>query len=99
MLDIKGELDRLHKELLFVYSEVLRVLVENPANYASPLTTLNHILGNMQHLINLMRPVQARSLGIHAPSWKNTVKMLLSIIAANKDIHFCDNNTIPCAGY
>jgi len=42
-----------------VYSEVLRVLVENPTNYASPLTTLNHILGNMQHLINLMRPVQA----------------------------------------
>ena len=42
-----------------MYSEVLRVLVENPTNYASPLTTLNHILGNMQHLINLMRPVQA----------------------------------------
>ena len=95
MSDIKGELARLHKELLFVYSEVLRVLVENPANYASPLTTLNHILGNMQHLINLMRPVQARRLGILAKS----VNMLVSIIAANKDMHLYDNNTILHANY
>ena len=63
LTDIRGELERLNKELMFVYSELLRVLVENPTCYASPLNTLNQLLGNMQHLVNLMRPIQARALG------------------------------------
>lgn len=58
-VDIKGELSRLNTEMIFVYSELLRVLVENPANYASPLNTLNQLMSNMQHLINMLRPIQA----------------------------------------
>jgi hypothetical protein len=41
-----------------VYSEVLRVLVDNPTAYASPLNTLNALMANIQHLLNMLRPVQ-----------------------------------------
>ncbi len=60
--DIKGELGRLNTELMFVFSELLRVMVENPASYPSPLNTLNQLFSNMQHLVNMLRPIQ---VGIH----------------------------------
>ena len=56
--DYKAELARLSRELMIVYMELLRVLIDNPANYASPLNTLNLVLANMQYLINGLRPVQ-----------------------------------------
>lgn len=54
---------RLSRELMIVYMELLRVLIDNPANYASPLNTLNLVLANMQYLINGLRPVQVCRAG------------------------------------
>ncbi|GAX76290.1 hypothetical protein CEUSTIGMA_g3735.t1 [Chlamydomonas eustigma] len=60
-VDIKSELGRLNKEVIFVYSELLRVLVENPSGYVPTLNILNQVLDNMQHLLNMIRPEQARA--------------------------------------
>eukprot|EP00195_Chlamydomonas_chlamydogama_P011426 CAMPEP_0202902324 /NCGR_PEP_ID=MMETSP1392-20130828/16789_1 /ASSEMBLY_ACC=CAM_ASM_000868 /TAXON_ID=225041 /ORGANISM="Chlamydomonas chlamydogama, Strain SAG 11-48b" /LENGTH=193 /DNA_ID=CAMNT_0049589073 /DNA_START=74 /DNA_END=652 /DNA_ORIENTATION=- len=59
-VDIRSELDRLLTELMLLFSELLRSLEEAPQQYAPHLNALNQVLSNMQHLINMARPVQAR---------------------------------------
>lgn len=60
-VDFKAELSRLSCESVFLYLELLRALVENPTQYARALTALYQVLHNMQHLVNMMRPFQARA--------------------------------------
>eukprot|EP00798_Chlamydomonas_sp_ICE-L_P021236 gene21236-28152_t len=59
--DTKAELTKLNSELLFLYLELLRALSDNPSNYAPTLNQINQVLGNMQHLVNTLRPQQARA--------------------------------------
>ena len=42
-----------------MYGELLKTLVEDPDSYPTPLTALNQVFSNMQHLVNVLRPVQA----------------------------------------
>lgn len=58
-IDVKGELHRLSRELILLYGELLKVLVEDPDGYPVTLTALNQVFSNMQHLVNVLRPVQA----------------------------------------
>jgi hypothetical protein len=44
--------------LLFIYIDLLHVLVANPAQYADMVTAAITCLQNMQHLINRLRPEQ-----------------------------------------
>jgi hypothetical protein len=53
--DIKAELIKLNKGLLFLFLELLTVLVQQPSGYSSALTPVMVTLHNMMHLINLAR--------------------------------------------
>lgn len=59
-VDAKAELLRLNQLLLVLFIELLSVLVEQPGSYAETLTRVIGALQNMQHLINDLRPQQAR---------------------------------------
>lgn len=59
LTDFKAELHKLNKSLLFLYVELLRVLVEAPSARATATTSIIHALQNMMHLTNLLRPYQA----------------------------------------
>lgn len=59
-------LTSLHKELMTLYLELLRVLTEDPSGHARLITSINQVLVNMQHLVNTMRPAQARATLAHA---------------------------------
>ncbi|MEW5302552.1 MAG: hypothetical protein WDW38_002300 [Sanguina aurantia] len=59
--DFKGELSHLQGELMCLFLELLRTLVQNPSGYAPQLTMINQVFSNMQHLINALRPHQARA--------------------------------------
>jgi hypothetical protein len=56
--DIKGELLRLNKGLLFMFLELLQVLVAQPSQYSSSLSEIMGSLFTMNHLINMARPLQ-----------------------------------------
>jgi hypothetical protein len=58
--DAKAELLRLNRALLVLFLELLSVLVEQPGGYAESVTKVIGALQNMQHLVNLQRPVQVR---------------------------------------
>jgi hypothetical protein len=58
--DIKQELLKLNKGLLFLFIELLEVLVKQPSAYAALLSELNITLNNMAHLLNMARPLQVR---------------------------------------
>ncbi|MEW5302551.1 MAG: hypothetical protein WDW38_002300 [Sanguina aurantia] len=60
-IDFKGELSHLQGELMCLFLELLRTLVQNPSGYAPQLTMINQVFSNMQHLINALRPHQARA--------------------------------------
>lgn len=56
--DFKGELSHLQGELMCLFLELLKTLVQNPSGYAPQLTMINQVFSNMQHLINALRPHQ-----------------------------------------
>ncbi|KXZ55184.1 hypothetical protein GPECTOR_3g33 [Gonium pectorale] len=60
-IDFKSEMRRLNGELMFMFLELTKTLAEQPSKYTSPLTQLNLLLSNLQHLTALMRPHQARA--------------------------------------
>lgn len=64
-VDIKAELKRLCKELLLQFATLLQKITDEPTNHAAAVTRLNQLLQNMQHLVNRLRPVQARSSLAH----------------------------------
>eukprot|EP00878_Enallax_costatus_P002412 GHUV01002588.1.p2 GENE.GHUV01002588.1~~GHUV01002588.1.p2 ORF type:complete len:211 (+),score=78.77 GHUV01002588.1:224-856(+) len=57
---IKQELLKLNKGLLFLFLELLTVLVQQPSRYAESLGPVLATMHNMQYLINLARPLQAK---------------------------------------
>jgi hypothetical protein len=61
--DIKAELIKLNKGLLFLFLELLTVLVQQPSGYSSALTPVMVTLHNMMHLLNLARHHQVRTAG------------------------------------
>jgi len=65
--DFKGELHKLNKSLVFLYIELLHVLVEQPSARVPATTNVINTLQNMMHLANLLRPYQARAARQHAP--------------------------------
>ncbi len=56
--DCKAQLLKLNHGLLFLFIELLSVLVEQPSQYAQSLMQVLATLQNMQHLVNLLRPHQ-----------------------------------------
>jgi len=61
LIDYKSELRRLTREMFFVYVEFLRVSSADPSRHAATLSTFNRIFANVQHLLNCLRPHQARA--------------------------------------
>lgn len=59
-VDIKAELVKFNKSLLFLFLELLSVLVQHPSAYSSALSPVLVTQHNMMHLINLARHHQAR---------------------------------------
>eukprot|EP00775_Hariotina_reticulata_P010876 gene10876-11030_t len=59
-VDIKQELLKLNKGVLFLFLELLEVLVNQPTAYAALISELNIALNNMAHLLNMARPLQAQ---------------------------------------
>ncbi|KAL3677773.1 hypothetical protein R1sor_020729 [Riccia sorocarpa] len=64
-VDYKKELRLLNRELSFQFLELSDVLVERPSQYARRVEDMGLILRNMHHLLNSLRPHQARSTVIH----------------------------------
>lgn len=60
--DIKAELLRLNRGLLFMFLELLQVLVDQPSQYSGSLSEILGVLFNMAHLLNMARPLQVRTL-------------------------------------
>jgi mediator of RNA polymerase II transcription subunit 7 len=60
-VDRKAALASLSRDLLFLYTELAATLAEAPAEHAPLLTRLNQGLLNAQHLVNGLRPHQARA--------------------------------------
>jgi hypothetical protein len=58
--DIKAELVKLNKGLLFLFLELVTVLVQQPSGYSSALSPVLITLHNMMHLINMARHHQVR---------------------------------------
>ncbi|KAL3691069.1 hypothetical protein R1sor_004720 [Riccia sorocarpa] len=63
--DYKKELRSLNRELSFQFLKFSDVLVERPSQYARRVEDMGLILRNMHHLLNSLRPHQARSTIIH----------------------------------
>ncbi|OAE30524.1 hypothetical protein AXG93_977s1080 [Marchantia polymorpha subsp. ruderalis] len=64
-VDYKKELRSLNRELSFQFLELSDVLVERPSQYARRVEDMGLILRNMHHLLNSLRPHQARATLIH----------------------------------
>eukprot|EP00873_Tetraselmis_striata_P019211 jgi/Tetstr1/439475/TSEL_027907.t1 len=67
-IDVRGELLRLNKEVVFTFTELLHTLTESPGlcaasrmQYDTQMMSLGLLLWNMQHLLNQLRPHQARA--------------------------------------
>jgi hypothetical protein len=67
--DIKGELLRLNRGVLFMFLELLQVLVAQPSQYSSMLSEIMGTLFNMNHLLNMARPLQVRLQGCWLDAW------------------------------
>lgn len=59
-LDIKRELVQLYEKLETCVDELLETLARDPSEYARIVERLGVLFRNMQYLVNLLRPVQAR---------------------------------------
>ncbi|KAI5072259.1 hypothetical protein GOP47_0012365 [Adiantum capillus-veneris] len=64
-VDYKKELKTLNRELMFQMLELADVLVERPSQYARRVEDISLVLRNMHHLLNSIRPHQARATLIH----------------------------------
>ncbi|GFP87256.1 mediator of RNA polymerase ii transcription subunit 7a [Phtheirospermum japonicum] len=65
LLDFKKELRSLNRELQLHLLELADVLVERPSQYARRVEEISLIFKNLHHLLNSLRPHQARATLIH----------------------------------
>ncbi|KAM7263941.1 hypothetical protein ACFE04_009224 [Oxalis oulophora] len=64
-VDFKKELRSLNGELLLHILELTDILVDRPSQYARRVEDISLIFKNMHHLLNSLRPHQARATLIH----------------------------------
>lgn len=64
-IDFKKELRTLNRELQLHILELADVLVERPSQYARRVEDISLIFKNLHHLLNSLRPHQARATLIH----------------------------------
>ncbi|OVA07292.1 Mediator complex [Macleaya cordata] len=64
-VDFKKELRSLNRELQLHILELADVLVERPSQYARRVEDISLIFKNLHHLLNSLRPHQARATLIH----------------------------------
>ncbi|XP_020268281.1 mediator of RNA polymerase II transcription subunit 7a-like [Asparagus officinalis] len=64
-IDFKKELRALNRELQLHILELADVLVERPSQYARRVEEISLIFKNLHHLLNSLRPHQARATLIH----------------------------------
>ncbi|KAJ0244022.1 hypothetical protein HA466_0199850 [Hirschfeldia incana] len=64
-VDYKKELRSLNTELQLHVLELADVLVEMPSRYAKRIGEISSIFKNLHHLLNSLRPHQARTTLIH----------------------------------
>ncbi|THU70893.1 hypothetical protein C4D60_Mb08t29790 [Musa balbisiana] len=65
LVDFKRELTSLNRELQLHILELADVLVERPSQYARRVEDISLIFKNLHHLLNSLRPHQARATLIH----------------------------------
>ncbi|MBA0771376.1 hypothetical protein Gotri_019845 [Gossypium trilobum] len=65
VVDFKKELRSLNRELQLHILELADVLVERPSQYARQVEEISLIFKNLHHLLNSLRPHQARATLIH----------------------------------
>ncbi|KAK3270804.1 hypothetical protein CYMTET_20813 [Cymbomonas tetramitiformis] len=59
--DLKRELQTLNRQLLFYFIDLLHHLTKGPAGFQDKLKNVETALHNLQHLLNGLRPHQARA--------------------------------------
>ncbi|KAG2569905.1 hypothetical protein PVAP13_7NG421300 [Panicum virgatum] len=64
-IDFKKELRTLNRELQLHILELADILVERPSQYARRVEDISVIFQNLHHLLNSLRPHQARATLIH----------------------------------
>ncbi|CAH9125421.1 unnamed protein product [Cuscuta epithymum] len=64
-IDFKKELRSLNRELQLHILELADILVERPSQYARRVEEISLIFKNLHHLLNSLRPHQARATIIH----------------------------------
>ncbi|CAA6663683.1 unnamed protein product [Spirodela intermedia] len=64
-IDYKKELKALNRDLQLHLLELADVLVERPSQYARRVEDISLIFKNLHHLLNSLRPHQARATLIH----------------------------------
>ncbi|KAF4361796.1 hypothetical protein CsatB_029564 [Cannabis sativa] len=64
-IDFKKELRSLNRDLLLHILELADVLVSRPSQYARRVEDISLIFKNLHHLLNSLRPHQARATLIH----------------------------------
>ncbi|KAL7168823.1 hypothetical protein ACSBR2_033952 [Camellia fascicularis] len=64
-IDFKNELRTLNRELQLHILELADVLIERPSQYARRVEDISLIFKNLHHLLNSLRPHQARATLIH----------------------------------
>jgi mediator of RNA polymerase II transcription subunit 7 len=64
-IDFKKELRTLNRELQLHILELADILVERPSQYARRVEDISLIFQNLHHLLNSLRPHQARATLIH----------------------------------
>ncbi|GLI60346.1 hypothetical protein VaNZ11_002467 [Volvox africanus] len=90
-IDFKRELRRLSGELMFMFLELLKTVVEKPSGYAPQLTSVNVLLSNLVQLSNLMRPYQARAtleatLLLQVATMRNSINRIRQQVAAADEV-------------
>ncbi|GAB4843741.1 Mediator of RNA polymerase II transcription subunit 7a [Ancistrocladus abbreviatus] len=64
-IDFKKELKSLNRELQLHFLELADILVERPSQFARRVEDISVIFTNLHHLLNSLRPHQARATLIH----------------------------------
>eukprot|EP00271_Cylindrocystis_brebissonii_P015200 TRINITY_DN37426_c0_g1_i1.p1 TRINITY_DN37426_c0_g1~~TRINITY_DN37426_c0_g1_i1.p1 ORF type:complete len:236 (+),score=66.69 TRINITY_DN37426_c0_g1_i1:203-910(+) len=64
-LDVKGELQALGREVLLEFLELTDTLVQRPSQFARRVEEIGLLFKNIHHLLNSLRPHQARTTLIH----------------------------------
>ncbi|EFJ50476.1 hypothetical protein VOLCADRAFT_116873 [Volvox carteri f. nagariensis] len=90
-VDFKGDLKRLSGELLFMFLELLKAVVEKPSGYAAQLTPVNVLLSNLVQLTNLMRPYQARAtleatLALQVGTMRDSIRRVRQQVTAADEV-------------